>query len=80
VTSVSRCERNGVQIGDYFNPTHGFACVANIMEDGVGSFQNRCRLCISEAKLSLNLFQTEAMRLNIINKIRTYLTIQVSVV
>ncbi|PNF40887.1 hypothetical protein B7P43_G15380, partial [Cryptotermes secundus] len=45
---------------------------------GVGSFQNRCRLCISEARLSLKLFETEAKRLNIINKIRIYLTIQVS--
>jgi hypothetical protein len=66
---------------NYCIRTHDFVCVVNMMEDvGVGSFQNRCRLCISEAKLSLNLFQTEAMRLDIINKIRTYLTIHVSVV
>lgn len=47
---------------------------------GVGSFHNRCRLCISEARLSLNLFETEAIRLSLINKIRIYLTIHVSIV
>jgi hypothetical protein len=47
---------------------------------GDDSFYKRCRLCISESKLRLNLFEAEAIRLNLINKIRTYLTIHVSTV
>jgi hypothetical protein len=68
-------------MGEYCNPPHDCPCVVNIMEGaGVGSFHNRCRLCISEARLTLKLYEIEAKRLDIVNKIRTYLTIHVSVV
>ncbi|KAJ4442888.1 hypothetical protein ANN_04481 [Periplaneta americana] len=46
--------------------------------DGVSSYHNRCRLCICEARLSLKLFETEAIRLDLVNKIRSYLSINVS--
>ncbi|XP_069671336.1 zinc finger protein interacting with ribonucleoprotein K-like isoform X2 [Periplaneta americana] len=46
--------------------------------DGVSSYHNRCRLCICEARLSLKLFETEAIRLDLVNKIRSYLSINIS--